>query len=60
MMEAFVNLLDSPQKIIIEQAIWGLGNIAGDSAKFRDYVIEAGAVDPIADLCDAAEVGTSF
>jgi hypothetical protein len=29
---------------VIEQAIWGLGNIAGDSAKIRDLVIKEGAI----------------
>ena len=60
MIDAFVHLLDSPQKIIVEQAIWGLGNIAGDGPKLRDFVIEAGAVDPIAELCELAQPGTSF
>lgn len=29
------------------QAVWALGNIAGDSAKCRDLVLDAGALDPL-------------
>jgi importin subunit alpha-1 len=47
-----VVLLSSPHIEVVEQAIWGLGNIAGDSYKVRDIVITAGAVNPIADILD--------
>ena len=33
---AFVQLLQSPYQEIVEQAVWGLGNIAGDSSAVRD------------------------
>jgi len=29
------------------QAVWALGNIAGDSAQCRDYVINCGIVAPL-------------
>jgi hypothetical protein len=29
------------------KAVWALGNIAGDSAKCRDYVLETGALPPL-------------
>lgn len=29
------------------QAVWALGNIAGDSPKCRDLVLEAGALAPL-------------
>lgn len=45
---------------MIEQAIWGLGNIAGDSHKVRDVVICAGAIKPIAEILDRAAPGSSF
>lgn len=30
-----------------EQAVWALGNIAGDGATFRDYVLELGVMEPL-------------
>jgi hypothetical protein len=32
---------------VVEQVIWGIGNIAGDSPYTRDRVISSGAVDTI-------------
>jgi hypothetical protein len=55
-----VELLNSSHIEVVEQAIWGLGNIAGDSAKVRDIVISAGAVNPIANILDLAAPGSSF
>ena len=53
-------LLSQPHIEVVEQAIWALGNIAGDSHKVRDLVIAAGAVDPIANILDSANPGTSL
>jgi hypothetical protein len=50
--QVLVELLNSPHIEVVEQAIWGLGNIAGDSNKVRDIVINAGAVIPIANILD--------
>lgn len=47
----FVALLKSQEENVCEQAIWALGNIAGDGPQFRDLVINAGAVDPLLSLC---------
>lgn len=55
-----VQLLASPHIEVIEQAIWALGNIAGDSANIRDMVIGYGAVEPIANILDQAKPGTSL
>ena len=38
-----VQLLQSTHVTLIEQAIWGVGNIAGDCASFRDKLLDAGA-----------------
>lgn len=42
--QAFIALLASPNAEVKEQAVWALGNIAGDSAQFRDYVIQSNGV----------------
>jgi importin subunit alpha-1 len=55
-----VQLLNSPHIEVVEQAIWGLGNIAGDSSKVRDLVINEGAINPISNILDRALPGTSF
>ena len=46
----FVNLLLSEQEDVQEQAIWALGNIAGDSPECRDYVLEQGILNPLLQL----------
>ncbi|VDC00178.1 unnamed protein product [Peniophora sp. CBMAI 1063] len=43
----FINLLSSPMTDVCEQAVWALGNIAGDSPRCRDYVLKAGALRPL-------------
>jgi importin subunit alpha-6/7 len=58
--KALVNLLKSPSIDVVEQAIWGLGNIAGDSHKIRDNVINENAIQPIADILDRSVPGSSL
>uniref|UniRef100_A0A3P9MFI9 Importin subunit alpha n=1 Tax=Oryzias latipes TaxID=8090 RepID=A0A3P9MFI9_ORYLA len=41
---AFIGLLVSPMLHISEQAVWALGNIAGDGAAFRDLLIECNVI----------------
>ncbi|GAB4816813.1 hypothetical protein N2152v2_003859 [Parachlorella kessleri] len=43
----FVQLLGSPIDDVREQAVWALGNIAGDSPKCRDLVLGYGALHPL-------------
>jgi len=43
----FVELLQSPNEDVREQAVWALGNIAGDSPNFRDLVLQSGGLNPI-------------
>mmetsp|Transcript_57276 Transcript_57276/g.161772 ORF Transcript_57276/g.161772 Transcript_57276/m.161772 type:complete len:544 (-) Transcript_57276:155-1786(-) len=43
----FVMLLGSPNDDVREQAVWALGNIAGDSPNFRDLVLQSGGLYPI-------------
>jgi len=46
----FVELLRSPHADVREQAVWALGNIAGDSPRCRDYVLREGALPPLLDI----------
>ena len=43
----FVLLLSSPNDDVREQAVWALGNIAGDSAALRDEVLHHNALMPL-------------
>lgn len=43
----FVQLLHSPIDDVREQAVWALGNIAGDSPRCRDLVLGHGALAPL-------------
>ena len=43
----FVELLSSHEPDVREQAVWALGNIAGDSPACRDFVLQAGALRPL-------------
>jgi len=43
----FIQLLQSPNADVQEQAVWALGNIAGDSPNLRDLVLHAGGLFPI-------------
>jgi len=42
-----VKLLRSPDHNVCEQAVWALGNIAGDGAIMRDHVINNGIIQPL-------------
>jgi len=46
----FVRLLNSPNEEVREQAVWALGNIAGDSAAFRDLILNVGILMPLLQL----------
>jgi importin subunit alpha-1 len=52
--EILITLLNSQSIEVVEQAIWGLGNIAGDNYKIRDMVINSGAIPPISTILDKA------
>ncbi|CAM8911578.1 unnamed protein product [Rhodiola kirilowii] len=43
----FVQLLSSAADDVREQAVWALGNIAGDSPNCRDLVLASGALVPL-------------
>ena len=56
----FMTLLSSPHAEVVEQVIWAIGNIAGDSATTRDCALQCGALEKIAEVLDQAPAGTSF
>eukprot|EP00003_Mantamonas_plastica_P022016 TRINITY_DN3664_c0_g1_i3.p1 TRINITY_DN3664_c0_g1~~TRINITY_DN3664_c0_g1_i3.p1 ORF type:complete len:549 (+),score=220.19 TRINITY_DN3664_c0_g1_i3:52-1647(+) len=47
--DAFIPLLESKSEDVKEQAIWALGNIAGDSWQCRDFVLGKGALTYLLD-----------
>ena len=48
----FVSLLGSASDDVREQAVWALGNIAGDSPEYRDLVLSEGALQPLLKLLE--------
>ena len=46
MIHCFALLLGSPHPVVAEQAVWALGNIAGDGPELGDRVIQAGIIKP--------------
>lgn len=42
--------MGSPNDEVKEQAVWAIGNIAGDSPKFRNYVLQTGVLPPLLKL----------
>jgi len=42
-----INLLSSSNIELVEQCIWALGNIIGDSKDYRDLMIEQGMLNPL-------------
>jgi importin subunit alpha-2 len=43
-------LLGSSHQVLAEQAVWALGNIAGNGPELRDHVIELGIINPLITL----------
>lgn len=43
----FIELLSTPVDDVQEQAVWALGNIAGDSSDLRDRVLGCGVMLPL-------------
>lgn len=43
----FIQLLNSEHEDVREQAVWALGNIAGDSPECRNHVLDSGILPPL-------------
>ena len=48
-----MQLLRSQDQNVCEQAVWALGNIAGDGPIMRDHVINNGVIAPLLALVKA-------
>ncbi|XP_017488896.1 PREDICTED: importin subunit alpha-7-like [Rhagoletis zephyria] len=46
----FIKLLTSTNEDVVEQSVWALGNIAGDSTQCRDYVLNSNVLPPLLGL----------
>ena len=44
---AFLSLLRSDDLEVVEQSVWGLGNIAGDNAQFRDLILQQNGAEEL-------------
>nr|XP_039253684.1 importin subunit alpha-1-like [Styela clava] len=52
-----IEMLSHSAMNVVEQAVWALGNIAGDGAPMRDYLLDKGIVKPLIALVkDDAQV----
>ena len=43
----FIQLLSSPHMNVVDQAVWALGNIAGDGSDMREFTIKNGIIPPL-------------
>lgn len=51
-MPKFAALLNSPFPHIVEQAVWAIGNIAGDGPEARDLVLSHGVMNYLLKLIE--------
>ena len=42
-----MQLLSSEHMNVVDQAVWALGNIAGDGSECRDFTIRCGIIQPL-------------
>jgi len=49
----FIKLISSQDQTVSEQAVWALGNIAGDGSTMRDFVVSNGILKPLLALVDS-------
>ncbi|KNC85315.1 hypothetical protein, variant [Sphaeroforma arctica JP610] len=52
---AFIHLLKSNDVQTVEQAVWGLGNVAGTCAEYRDLILAANCLPPLLEILRTTE-----
>lgn len=57
---SFVRLLTCQVPEVVEQAVWALGNIAGDGPDFRDEVLKAGVIGSLNTLINEPTISIPF
>ncbi|KAF8776864.1 importin subunit alpha-1-like [Argiope bruennichi] len=55
----FIELLSSPHATIAEQAVWAIGNIAGDGPQLRDFVLKYNVIPALKNLL-TPEISVQF
>lgn len=58
--KTFIKLLDSPHPEVREQAVWALGNVAGDCPECRDYLLNSGIMLPLLNLLRTSETNVAL
>lgn len=58
--KTFIKLLESPHPEVREQAVWALGNVAGDCPECRDYLLNSGIMKPLLHLLRESEQNVSL
>lgn len=51
----FIKLLRANRIEVAEQAIWAIGNIAGDSATFRDLILKYSGLEPLLAIVNSTQ-----
>lgn len=47
-----MTLLQENELGIVDQAIWGIGNLAADQVKFRDIILKKGGIEILAKIVE--------
>lgn len=58
--QVLIALIQSPDDAVVEQVIWGLGNLAGDDVEMRDLVLHFNAVPALSQVMERAQRDTFF
>ena len=48
--QLFTELIKSSHELVVEQAVWAIGNIGGDRSVYRDSLIKGGALNTLNSL----------